>query len=50
MITFEEAYSLAKEHKPAITGCEEYENGFVFLMWVNRKQETAISGTYPLLF
>ena len=30
MITFEEAYSLAKEHKPAITGCEEYENGFVF--------------------
>lgn len=30
MITFEKAYEIAKQLKPNIDGCTEYENGFVF--------------------
>lgn len=30
MITFEEAYKIAKEIKPDIDGCTEYEKGYVF--------------------
>ncbi len=30
MITYEEALKKAKELKPSIDGCTEYENGYVF--------------------
>ena len=30
MITYEEAFEKAKELKPNIDNCTEYENGFVF--------------------
>lgn len=30
MITYEEAYKTAKELKPSIDFCTEYENGYVF--------------------
>lgn len=30
MITFDEAFKKAKEIKPNIDGCTEYENGYVF--------------------
>ena len=30
MITYEEAYKKAKELKPLINNCTEYENGYVF--------------------
>ena len=30
MITFEDAYAKAKQLKPTIDNCTEYENGYVF--------------------